>query len=176
MANEIIEGGTGKGKDLISKDVTTDDHLSAMKFHLSRHELAKKQKDGDTAMHHARKYWAHKDQLERTLSDGDYMKDDFDVAKAAAVGAVTLGVPVATYLSQMIKSRKLKKKMEQKPETPPEKLKEDAPAMSVGSGVIAGLEPDVPPVTPKRMMKRKKLRLKEMTLDKLKSIVYNERG
>jgi multimeric flavodoxin WrbA len=75
VLDQEIEGGSGKGKKLGSKETGVDDHLSAMKYHSNEYQKALKAKDNDLAQHHGRKYHQHKDQIERMGSQGDYKKD-----------------------------------------------------------------------------------------------------
>jgi hypothetical protein len=71
-----IEGGAAKGKKFMDKEVTVDDHLSAMKYHSQEYHTAMKEKRDADARHHGMKYHKHKDQIENMGRSGDYLKDD----------------------------------------------------------------------------------------------------
>lgn len=71
-----IEGGTAKGKKFMDKEVTVDDHLSAMKYHSKEYHQAMKDKRDAEARHHGMKYHKHKDQIENMGRAGDYLKDE----------------------------------------------------------------------------------------------------
>jgi len=75
VLDQEIEGGSGKGKKLGSKEATTDDHLSAMKYHSNEYQKALKTKDNESAQRHGKMYHQHKDQIERMGGQGDYKKD-----------------------------------------------------------------------------------------------------
>ena len=70
-----IEGGRGKGRKFSHKDTSTDDHLSAMEFHLKGYHAAKKDKLDATKNHHAKMYHKHKDQIEALGEKGNHLKE-----------------------------------------------------------------------------------------------------
>jgi heat shock protein HspQ len=70
-----IEGGRGKGRKFMHKDTSTDDHLSAMEFHLKAYHVAKKSKLEATKNHHAKMYHKHKDQIEALGGVGNHLKE-----------------------------------------------------------------------------------------------------
>ena len=70
-----IQGGRGKGRKFAHKDTSTDDHLSAMEFHLKGYHDSKKSKLEATKNHHAKMYHKHKDQIEALGGVGNHLKE-----------------------------------------------------------------------------------------------------
>lgn len=70
-----IQGGRGKGRKFMHKDTSTDDHLSAMEFHLKAYHDSKKSKLEATKNHHAKMYHKHKDQYEALGEKGNHLKE-----------------------------------------------------------------------------------------------------
>ena len=70
-----IQGGRGKGRKFMHKDTSTDDHLSAMEFHLKGYHDSKKSKQDATKNHHAKMYHKHKDQIEALGGVGNHLKE-----------------------------------------------------------------------------------------------------